>query len=58
MLDREVAHTSLRNSNHIMVLQDGWQAIGLDRSRNAVSTELDVLQHHRMQTSVRELASH
>lgn len=44
-------HTSLRTGNDIMALEDGWETVLLDWSRDFISSHLDVLQHDRMQAS-------
>ena len=48
-------HTSLCYSDHIMVRQNGGQAVGLDWRRDTVSAELYVLQHHRVKSRIIEL---
>lgn len=40
--------TGLGNANDIDVLQDGGQDIRLDRRRNRVSTQLDIVEHDGM----------
>jgi len=48
-------HTCLSYSNYVTAHQNGWQTVGLDRCGNLVATQLNVLQHDRMQPSVLEL---
>ena len=47
--------TCLSNSNDVMSCEDRWQAIGLDGGWHFVSTEVDVLQHDRVESSILEL---
>lgn len=49
--------TSLSNSDNVVTLQDGRQAVRLDRRRHSVATELDVLKHDRMESCIFELGS-
>lgn len=47
--------TSLSDSDDVVACEDRWQAVGLDRSRHFVSTELDVAQHDWMESGILEL---
>ncbi len=45
----------LSHSNHVTVLQDGWQAVGLDRGWNLVAAKFNVPKHNRVQPGIFEL---
>jgi hypothetical protein len=51
----EVKRTSLGSGDHITILQDGRDGVGLDWSRVAVATQVDVVHHDRMKASSMEL---
>ena len=47
--------TSLRNSDHVVPSQNGWDAIRLDRSWRTILAQLDILKHDRVQTGILKL---
>lgn len=47
--------TSLRNSDHVVPSQNGWDTIRLDRSWSTILAQLDILKHDRVQTSIFKL---
>lgn len=44
--------TSLGNGNQIVTLQDGWDRVGLDGSRDLVATETNIAKHDRVKTCI------
>lgn len=47
--------TSLSDSDDVVSCKDRRQAVGLNRRRHFVSTELDVAQHDWMESGILEL---